>query len=60
MSAGQLCPILRGASFALILVGLLIAEFLGLRGAGMLLALLGISALGAWALAAYLYWEHGE
>ena len=60
MTAGQLCPILRGVAFALILAGLLVAEFLNLRTAGMLLALAGISALGAWALASYLYWEHGE
>jgi hypothetical protein len=60
MSAGELCPILRGVAFALILAGLLVAEFLNLRTFGMILALLGISTLGAWTLASYLHWEHGE
>jgi len=60
MTAGQLCPILRGVAFALILAGLLVAEFLNLRTFGMILALLGISTLVAWALAGYLAWEHGD
>lgn len=60
MTAGELCPVLRGVAFALVLAGLLVAEFLNLRSAGMLLALAGVSTGGAWALAAYLHWEHGE
>lgn len=60
MTAAQLCPILRNAGAGLVLAGLMVAEFLGLRAAGMLASLAGIALFGAWACAAYLHWEHGE
>lgn len=60
MTAGQLSPLLRHVAFALILAGLLVAEFLDLRRMGSVAALAGIFTLGGWAVAAYISWEFGE
>lgn len=60
MTPTQLRGILGHLSIALLMVGLVFAEFVGAPRVGMVIALIGLIAYGGFLIACYLAWETGE
>jgi hypothetical protein len=57
MTAATTAAVCRHAALTLMLLGLMLAEFGGLRIMGAIVATAGIAALGGWIVAGYLEWE---
>jgi hypothetical protein len=60
MTATQLAKLCLHLAAALVLVGLFLATFVGARGIGMVVAILGLVSYGGYIVCSYLHWEHGE
>lgn len=57
MTAARLCSLCLHAAVALMLAGLVLAQFVGAQRLGMVVALLGVAAYGGYGACNYLEWD---
>lgn len=57
LSAARLCALCLHAAVALMLFGLILAQFVGAQRLGMVVALLGVAAYGGYVACCYIEWD---